>query len=955
MDDRVEATEAARAFRHERITSLTAEAWHMGARDPRRALTLSQEAYKLAREAGLEECPNEMLPILINLGRFHYELSQLDRAQAHLEEALTLALEHEPPEEAQGKPAYLHSLSRIYMGKGLVNWRLGDHAMALEHLFKSLELIRNTDNESYEGDVLSNIGMVYGVTGEYQAAKEVYKQTLWICENNDHAVGRGLALNNLAMVCAEAGEYDEALNHARRSLQIARQSEHSGLETNALDTVGIAYMGLGQFDEALAHFKSSASLAAELGDRHDELAAWMHLGQLFARKASTNGEETAKSAHLALQRALALAMELGDKEQIRNCHQELARLFKARGDYQRALDHYEKYHEADSAIYSERADMRFKTLQVIHETESARKEAEITRLRNVALEKEIEERRRVEAALRESETRFRLLMEESPIGVHIYGPDGALLYANRAWQNLWDVGEHFRPGNFNILNSRALNRLGLRDLVERAFNGEPVQLPEVELDPQEFGLKARGRDRGKRIFRAHAYCLMDDYEPVRESSLPDQVSSLKNVVLLIEDITEQRRSEEALRLAQKMESLGVLAGGVAHDFNNLLVAVLGQATLALNRLSSNEPARDHLQKVVNAAQQASDLTQQMLAYSGRGHFSIRRMNLNNLIKDHVELWQAAASHRVRLQLELASSLPPIEGDAGQLQQMILNLILNGAEARTSGDVTLRTGILETSDSLGNSDICEQSDVLRRYAQYTGRPLEPGAYVELEIIDEATGIPAEDLPHIFDPFFTTKEQGRGLGLAAVLGIVRGHKGGLIVRNNNHGGATFAILFPVAGVAPPDEDAQTKVGAHAATHDDAAPTDDDGETGQGTVLVIDDEDYVREAVSDILLLEDIAVLAAEDGYKGLDLYREHSADVDLVLLDLSMPGMDGEETYRRLRLIDPQVRVLLSSGYSASDLASQFEAEGALGFLQKPYSVTTLVDEVRRHLPQNRAEI
>ncbi len=811
-------------------------------------------------------------------------------------------------------------------------------------MLKSLELIRKIDNESYEAHVLSNIGMVYGVTGESQAAKEVYEQVLRICERSENVVGRGLALNNMAMVCAEAGDYAEALNYARHSLEIARERGHRGMETNALDSAGVAHMKLGNFDEALAHFEDSASLAAELGDRHDELAAWMHIGQLYARKASAGGAEMASSAHEALQRALALGEELGDKEQIRNCHQELARLFKTQGDYERALSHYEQYHDADRAIYSERADMRFKTLQVIQETESARKEAEITRLRNVSLEKEIEERRRVEAALRESETRFRLLMEESPIGVHIYGPDGTLLHANRAWWEMWDDGERFRPGKSNILDSPVLARLGLRELVQRAFEGEPVQLPEVELDPEEFGLRLRGRASGKRILRAHAYCLMDDEAEVHEASLEDQPPTLKNVVLLIEDITEQRRSEEVLRLAQKMESLGVLAGGVAHDFNNLLVAMLGQASLALKQLAPGDSTREHLKKVVEAAQQASDLTQQMLAYSGRGHFAIQSMNLNALIEDQVELWQAAASHRVQLQLALAPSLPPIEGDAGQLRQMILNLILNGVEARSSGSVTLRTELVETSD------FSEKSDVLHSYSQFTGRPLEPGAYVRLEVIDEATGIPVDELPHIFDPFFTTKEQGRGLGLAAVLGIVRGHRAGLLVRNNRHGGATFEILFPAHAAPSADAhtDARTREDSPVGPSGQTTPADGNGATHEGLVLVIDDESHVREAVTDILLLEDIPVLAAEDGYQGIDLYREHRTDVELILLDLSMPNMDGEETYRRLRQIDPQVRVLLSSGYSASDIANHFEAEGAVGFLQKPYSITTLVDEVRRHL-------
>jgi CheY-like chemotaxis protein len=251
--------------------------------------------------------------------------------------------------------------------------------------------------------------------------------------------------------------------------------------------------------------------------------------------------------------------------------------------------------------------------------------------------------------------------------------------------------------------------------------------------------------------------------------------------------------------------------------------------------------------------------------------------------------------------------------------MVLNLVLNGAEAMgQSGRLTLRTDLVELEGDEAH------------YWRYTGRPLEAGPYIRLEVSDEAGGIARQDLAHIFDPFFTTKEQGRGLGLAAVLGIVRGHKAGLAVRGNSRGGTTFEVLFPVSAgkIAGSPRSGQQMEG--------------------GAVLVIDDEEIVREAVTDILALEDIDVLSAEDGYQGVALYRAYSSDVQLILLDLSMPGLSGEETYHQLRELNPDVRIILSSGYSAGEVARQFQEDGPAGFLQKPYSVTTLVEEVRRHL-------
>jgi CheY-like chemotaxis protein len=345
-------------------------------------------------------------------------------------------------------------------------------------------------------------------------------------------------------------------------------------------------------------------------------------------------------------------------------------------------------------------------------------------------------------------------------------------------------------------------------------------------------------------------------------------------------------------------------------------------------LTDGHRAEAHINKVVRASEQAAALTQQMLAYSGHGHFSIRPLNLNDLLKNHANLWRAALSHRVTLQLDLTPELPMIDADASQIQQMVLNLLLNAAQASgQAGIITISTAPRQIRGTE------------RRYWQFTGQPLEAGDYLSLKVSDGGGGIPAGYLSHIFDPFFTTKEEGRGLGLAAVLGIVRGHNAGLAVYNRDgsaNGGATFEILFPVSRRV---SGASRNGGAAASGRRD----------GQGYVLVIDDEEMVLEAVADILVLEDISVLKANSGPEGLDMYRQHADKIELVLLDLSMPGMSGAETYQQLRQLDPNLRVLLSSGYDASNIGVHFDEDGPSGFLQKPYTVSALLDAVGRHLP------
>jgi signal transduction histidine kinase/CheY-like chemotaxis protein/putative methionine-R-sulfoxide reductase with GAF domain len=399
--------------------------------------------------------------------------------------------------------------------------------------------------------------------------------------------------------------------------------------------------------------------------------------------------------------------------------------------------------------------------------------------------------------------------------------------------------------------------------------------------------------------------------------------SIADLVALLLEAQERHRTEEALRQAQKLESLGVLAGGVAHDFNNLLVAMLGQTSLALGLLEPENLARPHIEKATNAARRAADLTRQLLAYSGRGQFEKRPLHLNTLIKENLHLLQVAIPKNVQLESTLFDPLPTIDGDNGQIQQIIMNLIINAAESLNGkpGTVTISTGLKEVSP--------EDTS----YGQFTGRMLPSRNYVGLNVHDTGLGMGDETLARIFDPFFTTKGTGRGLGLAAVLGIIRGHHGGLQVETQSGEGTTFKLLFPAGDKMA--NDAAVEPHRHI-------------EQTNGYILVIDDEEPVREAITDILDLEGISVISAENGTTGIQLYLQHQTDVKVVLLDLSMPGLSGEETLRALREINPSVQVILSSGYSEKDAVGRFSDLGLTAFLQKPYEAETLISLLGHHL-------
>ena len=385
---------------------------------------------------------------------------------------------------------------------------------------------------------------------------------------------------------------------------------------------------------------------------------------------------------------------------------------------------------------------------------------------------------------------------------------------------------------------------------------------------------------------------------------------------------ERERIQTQLLQVQKLESLGLLAGGIAHDFNNLLTAILGNASLAEALIPPTHAAARPLTAMVSAAHRAAELTRQLLAYSGRGHFRIEVVAINDRIRELAELLEATLPKKVQLRLSLTEGLPPIEADVAQLQQVLMNLVINGADAL--GDQT-GTVIVHT----GTHDV--DADYLRANGHVGGAA--PGPYVYVEVTDNGAGMPHETVARIFDPFFTTKADGRGLGLAAVQGIIRGHRGLIRVYSEVGRGTTFKVMLPATGASMPDNAVPS-----------AAPPADH----RGIVLVIDDEAAVRDVARAMLESHGYRVIEAPDGPQGIALFETRANDITLVLLDLTMPHMGGEEVFRAIRGLRGDVRVLLSSGYNEIEATRRMVGRGHAGFLQKPYTLTQLMAAVNTAL-------
>jgi len=377
--------------------------------------------------------------------------------------------------------------------------------------------------------------------------------------------------------------------------------------------------------------------------------------------------------------------------------------------------------------------------------------------------------------------------------------------------------------------------------------------------------------------------------------------------------------------ARKLESIGTLAGGIAHDFNNLLNAVLGQCALALAILPDDNPARSHVGKAITAAERAADLTRELLAYSGRGTFVAETVDLNCFLQDNALLLDLNLPPTVGLWLELDTSSLWIHGDIGQIRQAVTNIIVNAGESMVSnpGSVDIQTSRI----ALTEHDT--------EYWKHTGTPLAPGMYALLRVSDRGSGMGPEQLHRIFDPFFSTKFAGRGLGLPAVLGIVRSHKGGLRIASEEGAGTCFEVVLPLVD-APASTEALVPI--------DAPPLDGDGIT----VLVIDDDPSVLELVMDIFTTARFTVLGTPNPVEGIALYGQHRENISAVILDYSMPGMDGKTAFAELVKINSAVKVLVCSGYSEEDMASAFGEMRPAGFLHKPYRPTVLLEKTKELL-------
>ena len=572
--------------------------------------------------------------------------------------------------------------------------------------------------------------------------------------------------------------------------------------------------------------------------------------------------------------------------------------------------------------------------------------------------RDITERKRAEEELLKSEALYSALIGAIPDPVVVYDSEGRATYVNDAFVQVYGWSrESLLGGKIDFVppEETEATQEALRRTLEDGtvffetkrwnINGDllDIQLRTALLHDQEgkhvlsivIHRDVTALKQAERALRkAH-----DELEVRVEKRTAELAKANEELCVKIAEVKQTQEEKLALerqvRHAQKLESLGVLAGGIAHDFNNILMAILGNADIALDELSPMSPARRNLQAIVKASKRASELSKQMLAYSGKGRFFLEPIDIGGLLEEISHLLEVSISKKSVLKLNLTENLPTFEGDVTQIRQLIMNLITNSSEA--IGD---KNGVITLSTGATNCDRVYLDDTNEVVLAGLDPPSE-GIYTYIEVADTGCGMNAGTIEKIFDPFFTTKTMGRGLGLSAVLGIVRGHRGTLKIHSEAGKGTRFKVLFPA--------DESLDNGFAARRKDEAGGKD---WCGSGTVLIVDDEETVCTVGKQMLERMGFSVLTASDGREALKVFSDHPDEFVCVLLDLSMPHMDGEEAFREMRRLHPNATIILSSGYNKKDAIQRFGDKGLSGFIQKPYSMTALREKLMEVLYNKR---
>ena len=813
------------------------------------------------------------------------------------------------------------SASRCVMAQGVIRWSTGDYSKALSLMEKAEEGLRGTRDITLS-NCLNWLGVISGNLRLYSRAWGFYTEALELNEEKGFHGNQGYLLCNMGLLCQQMGLYDQAEESFRKSmalqkqvgnrygyidsmsnlgmlmhkhhklyreaLPILREAAEMQLENGEKAKAGLVYTNaavasfhLGNTEEAMSLFDTAEELvfSTDIWDTQVEFCG-MKAEVLVALKDYDGAEELFNKGSDLFSRNLP---GKADKDLLR----VQSELYEQKGDYKEAYVTLLASVNAGEEIERVKVAAMQSVVQVISNSATKNRELQEAKYRSSLLEEK-------NSALAISEERFRKLVQAmTGIGVMAFDREGRITFWNGTCENLYGY-----PA------ARVMNQRVSDILVSPVFQSRLRSSLGGECSGDEFEVALPAADGS-----------MKDVQVSTVTLSPDET------FLIQIDLTNQHRAEnqkslmeEQMRRAQKLEALGTLAGGIAHDFNNLLQGILGNASLLCNTLEEGSDELESAKLIKTAAERSSDLCVQMLDYAGVESVVHEFLDINQEIRELSTLLDTSFHSNVELVLDLDDDIPGIMGDRSQLRQVVMNLALNGAEAiSASGKVIISTSRvhMEQEDFAGN--LLEETPA-------------GGDYLCITVRDQGKGIEPRDLTRIFDPFFSTKKTGRGLGLAAVLGIVRGHAGAITVSSSPGAGSEFNIYLKCSN------------GEFSEPHRESFNAEPSLLEGK-TVLVVDDEQIVRETVSSILRTSGSLPVTFKGGAEVLR-YLEQGSSADLIILDLTMPGMSGLDVFRILTEREIHIPVLIISGYSRDKLSTVFANRSPVGFLQKPFTPEVL---------------